>query len=307
MQQLPVRLSHLSFSYGARVALNKIDLSVKPGEIAVLAGPNGSGKTTLLKILAGLLTRDSGEIDIFGMNPQTQRMEIMKDTRFAFAPPALYPALTAWEHLSAMAKLSTPKKNQFSDKELMTNLELVGLEKRAHDRTSDYSFGMRQRLALAMAITPTPKLLVLDEPTEGLDPLAVLEFRDILRRLREERGVTILLSSHLLVKLEELADVLLVLHEGSTLFYGKPSDLIDASGTLQITVAGDPSKAQDDLDTAGFSTIIDGGRLRFTEKEPSLTQTVNILGSSLQEYTRHRPNLEDALLTRLAMAKKEAH
>ncbi len=224
---LPIRVSGANRRFAARVALDGVDLEVRPGEIAALIGPNGSGKTTLLKLVAGFLRPDSGEVRVFGLDPARERPAVMRRTRFAFAPPALFEALTAREHLVHLVGIGGGRAKA---SEIERALETVGLADRADERVRAFSFGMRQRLALAQALVPVPELIVLDEPTDGLDPLAVLELREVLRRLRDEHGTAVLLSSHLLVEVEELVDRLLVLHEGRELFGGSPAELLRETG-----------------------------------------------------------------------------
>ena len=210
----PVEVRGARRSFGRRVALDDVSLVVGPGEIVGLVGPNGSGKTTLLRLISGFLRPDAGDVRVFAIDPFRDQPRVMERTRFAFAPPALFETLTAEEHLRYLASIRANGMPPVSRTEIARTLETVGLADRAGDRVKTFSFGMRQRLALAQALLPTPKLLVLDEPTDGLDPLAVLELRDLLLRLRDEHGLAILLSSHLLMEVEELVDGMLVLSEG---------------------------------------------------------------------------------------------
>ncbi len=299
MQPL-VRVAGLSHRYGARTALDAVDLEVAPGEVVGLVGPNGSGKTTLLKVLAGLLAAHEGTAEVCGVDPATQPTQVMRRARFAFAPPALYDALTAREHLVHLTRIGA----RVPADELDATLGLVGLAERAHDRVQTFSFGMRQRLVLALALLPRPELLVLDEPTDGLDPLAVLELRALLKRLRAEHGIAVLLSSHLLIEIEELVDRMLVLREGRTLFHGTPAEMLEGTRRLRIG-ADDVERARELLAARGLDAALVDGELELGDgalESLGAHEAARLFaagGVELTGYRVHRPTLEQALLARL--------
>lgn len=297
-----VDIRQLGRRFGPRRALEGVDLCVRAGRLVVLVGPNGSGKTTLLKIMAGMLRPSSGKVRLFGLDPRAHRVEIMRQARFAFAPPPLYESLSGWEHLRHIGAAGLPRRRRPGDGQLTRALETVGLLERAHDRVRAYSFGMRQRLVLALSLVPRPRLLVLDEPTDGLDPLAVLELRDVLRRLRDEHGIAIVLASHLLVEIEHLADDLLVLHEGRTVFAGLPEALTGA-GRLVLTVQGDADRAAAVLREAGLHVPVQAdGRLETVPGSIDLETAARLLrqhGITLRSFHERRPDLSSALLARL--------
>ncbi len=284
--------------FGPRVALAGVSLEVQPGSITCLAGPNGSGKSTLLKILAGLLRPTSGEARVLGCEPFANRERVARaGARFVFAPPALYDQLSARDQALALARMSDPR---VEPRAVDAALERVGLGDRANDRVRGYSFGMRQRLALAQALVPRPRLLVLDEPTEGLDPLAVLELRGVLRELANG-GVTVLLASHLLVELEELGDHLLVLDGGEELYQGPPTGLLAGRSRTVIEV-DDRERGQALLAAAGWSCESEGGRLLLEAPGLGLERCQGILaaeGLRLLGFRREELSLEKALLARL--------
>jgi len=289
-----VRARGLGYRYGSRTALHDVDLELGPGEIVGLAGPNGSGKTTLLKLLAGFLRPAEGELLVLGRRPFRDAPRMLRDVRFAFAPPALLERLTAREHLRHLPAIGGPRPEP---REIAATLSAVGLEERADESVAGFSFGMRQRLSLAQALLPRPRLLVLDEPNDGLDPLAVLELRALLLRLRDEEGMSVLLSSHLLLELGELVDRLLVLAEGETLFYGPPARLTGARAGVRLVVS-DAGAALARLRARGLEVrAAAGGELELPPESLSLGEAHALLRDlGLESYRLHRPGLEEALL-----------
>lgn len=290
----------LSRRFGARLALDRVDLRVESGEIVGLVGPNGSGKSTLLRLLAGFSRPTGGEARVFGFDPWFERERVMAKARFAFAPPALIETLTAREHLELLPGVGGVKVDA-ADVERV--LHVVGLAQRSDDRVRTFSFGMRQRLAIALTLLPRPELVVLDEPTEGLDPLAVLELRAVLARLAREHGVAVLLSSHLLIEIDELVDRMLVLHEGRTVFAGTPRELCAGTRRTRARVSDVP-RSLEVLRTRGLAaTDLGGGEIELDGRAPSLAEAAEFLragGVELAEYHVREATLEEALLARLA-------
>ena len=263
-----------------------------------MAGPNGAGKTTLLKLVAGFLKPTRGSVRVLGLDPRRARAQVMRDVRFAFAPPALYDRLNAREQLAYLARMGG---GNVSDTQVEEALELVGLRERAADPVGQYSFGMRQRFALAQALVPRPRLIVLDEPTDGLDPLAICELRGVLAQLRETAGVSVLLSSHLMIELDQLVDELVVLESGDVLFQGPPQGL---RGAVEVTalVTSDDAAARELLAQRGWPVESAETGLVLRDSDAALEDVraqLNQGGLTLLEFSRQRPSLEEALLARL--------
>ncbi|MSR47159.1 MAG: ABC transporter ATP-binding protein [Planctomycetes bacterium] len=292
-----VEVKRLSKRFGARAALTDVSFAVAPGEIVALVGANGSGKSTLLRLMAGLLRPSAGTVSVLGHEPFTQREEVMRDARFAFAPPSLFDSLTAREQLVRL----TASPSRSVDSALAT----VGLAERADDRVRTYSFGMRQRLAIAQALLPPPRLLVLDEPSEGLDPAGVRELRALLLRLRAECGVAIVLASHLSSEVESLADRVVVLDSGRVVFAGSVAELRAGGERLVLGVAA-MSAARTALASAGIVATPRGStELLLQPPVPDLTEMQALLsqaGVELLSYHVETPSLEEALLARAARA-----
>ncbi|WAH98187.1 ABC transporter ATP-binding protein [Arthrobacter sp. MMS18-M83] len=209
----------LSKHFGAHAAVDDLSIRVPVGSIAGFIGPNGAGKTTTIRLLLGLVRPNAGSATILG-HPLTGPERYLPRIGALTEAPAFYPGLSGRTNLEVLARLGGLPGSRVSDV-----LEVVGFSDRARDRVGTYSLGMKQRLGLAMALLPDPELLILDEPANGLDPLGIIEMRELLRRLAAQ-GKTILLSSHLLGELEQVADWLILLNQGKVLFCGPARELL---------------------------------------------------------------------------------
>jgi ABC-type multidrug transport system ATPase subunit len=202
------------FSDG-EVVLNNIDLNIPSGSIYGFLGANGAGKTTTMKLLLGLLKKQQGDIRIFNQSLSENREEILKRTGTFIESPSLYRHLTAKENLEIWRRIyQCPVSN------IKEVLDLVGLSHTGKKSTGKFSLGMKQRLGIAIALLHKPQLLILDEPSNGLDPTGMIEIRELLKQLNKESGVTILISSHLLSEVEKLVTDVGIIHKGSLLFQG---------------------------------------------------------------------------------------
>ncbi|MEP6899306.1 MAG: ABC transporter ATP-binding protein [Rhodanobacter sp.] len=202
------------------VVLNGIDLHVPEGGIYGFLGPNGAGKTTTLRLLLGLLRRQRGSISIFGHTFERHRMEILKSVGSMIESPSSYDHLSATENLAVLQCVHRCPKQRISEV-----LGLVGLSATQRKKVRQFSLGMKQRLGIAMALLHRPKLLILDEPTNGLDANGMVEIRQLLVRLSREDGITILLSSHLLAEIERLAAHVGIIGKGRMMFEGTLPEL----------------------------------------------------------------------------------
>jgi ABC-2 type transport system ATP-binding protein len=303
MQKPIIQFDHVSRRLGGRKVLDGINLQVPAGMITGLAGPNGSGKTTLLKLMAGFIKPTSGDVRLFGYDPFSQRAEVMRRARFAFAPPAVYGSLTAWEHLKFLSAAGLQRHERPARNEIRAVLETVGLADRADDKARTYSFGMKQRLGLAQALLPMPSLMVFDEPTDGLDPIAVVALRDLLKRLQTEHNLTIVMSSHLLSEVEKLVDTILVLNEGQPVFYGSPATLLEEERRIEIRIEGELKVAIDVLRRQGIEAETGGSdRLLLPPGSILLPEAATLLrkqGLKLIAFHEKQPRLEDAYVKHL--------
>lgn len=216
-----VETHSLSHSYSGRVPnLSELNLRVPRGSIYGFLGPNGSGKTTTLSLLLGLLPPQKGTICLFGETLHHNRAALLKRTGSLIEAPSLYRHLTARENLEVYRAIYGVAKSRASEV-----LQLVGLQQERTKAVRSFSLGMKQRLAIALALMHRPELLVLDEPTNGLDPGGIIELRTLIRQLNQEEGMTVLLSSHLLAEVEKMATHIGVLSGGRLLFQGTMPEL----------------------------------------------------------------------------------
>ena len=195
--------------------LNGIDLQVPERSIYGFLGPNGAGKTTTLRLLLGLLKKQRGTISIFGKCIDANRLDVLRDIGSLIESPSLYAHLTASENLAVLRQVLRCPKRRIGEV-----LELVGLAHTGKKKTGEFSLGMKQRMGLAIALLHAPSLLILDEPTNGLDPNGILEMRRLLASPNREHGITVVISSHLLAEIEKLATHLGIIHRGRLVFQG---------------------------------------------------------------------------------------
>jgi ABC-2 type transport system ATP-binding protein len=203
-------------SFGGKSALADFSFSVRRGGIYGLLGHNGAGKSTTLGIILGMVMPDAGDVTIDGISVLTDRSKALRKVGAIFEAPAFYDYLSGWENLRILMSYS----GGFDAKLAKDTVERVGLTKRIHSKVRTYSHGMRQRLALAQSLLPEPEVLLLDEPTDGLDPEGIKWFRDFILQLRDERGMTVLFNSHLLAEVELMCDRVAILREGKRVFEG---------------------------------------------------------------------------------------
>lgn len=204
------------FPRASAPALDGVSFAVGKGKICGLLGHNGAGKSTALGVLLGMVHPDAGEAVIGGASVQREREKAVAKVGAIFEAPAFYEYLSGWRNL----KVLTAYSGGVPETLMHETVEWVGLTRRIHDRVSTYSHGMRQRLALAQALLPRPELLILDEPTDGLDPEGIVEFRRQLLELRDGLGLTVLLSSHLLGEVEQVCDEIVILQGGKKVYEG---------------------------------------------------------------------------------------
>src|ERR1051325_5636098 len=238
----------LTRRFGAQLAVDTLNLLVPAAGVYGFLGPNGAGKTTAIRMLLGLIKPNAGEVRLFGQSLNGNHRSVMRRVGALVEAPSLYPHLTGRENLEVTRRLLG------SDRNLVElALATVKLTKDADRRVRESSLGMRQRLALALALLNKPEMLILDEPTNGLDPAGIHEMRDLIRRFPEEFGVTVFLSSHLLTEVEQIADHIGIIHESKLLFQGTLTELQQKQQTELTVGVSEPEVALNCLANGGWN------------------------------------------------------
>jgi ABC-2 type transport system ATP-binding protein len=235
-----IRLAQLSKTYKGRIALDGLSLDIGRGEIFGLLGHNGAGKSTAFGLILGQIFPDAGEAFIRDISVQKNRLAALRGVGAIFETPAFYDYLSGWRNLQIFTSYS----GAVGSEEIQEVVRLVGLESRIGEPVCVYSHGMRQRLALAQALLPAPDVVLLDEPTEGLDPEGIHEIRKLIQKLNHDRGLTVLLSSHLLSEVEHLCDRVAILNAGKLVFNGNWSALAIGSPQFRLEVDDWPVAAK---------------------------------------------------------------
>lgn len=283
----------LSRRFGRIAAVEGLDLRVPGGCISAFLGPNGAGKTTTIRLILGLLRPHAGTCEVLGYSPghpsALAQLGAMVET------PSLYGHLTGLENVE-ITRLMRDLPRTESDRVLAQ----VGLAQDARRQVRTYSLGMRQRLGVALALLGNPRLLVLDEPTNGLDPVGIQEMRELIRRLPRESGVTVFLSSHLLAEVEQTADHLVVIHRGRLRYQG-PMKAFGGTSAPHLQVrAGDPAGALALLSAAGISAEIQGDAVVVQadpERAPEIARILVGAGLPLRELAPVQTSLENRFLS----------
>ena len=240
--EIILEVKNLTKKYGSLVAVNKLELNAYRGEIIGFLGPNGAGKSTTIRMLLGLIKPTSGSIEVFGKSLSKDRIEILKKVGAIVERPDFYLYLSAYKNLEILGKISG---KEIKKKRIKEVLETVGLKKRSRSKVQTFSYGMKQRLGIAQALLHDPELIILDEPTTGLDPQGIKEIRELLLHLSADLKKTIFLSSHILKEIEIIASRMIIINNGTTQIEGKVDDLLNSSQMKVRFEVDDTAKALD--------------------------------------------------------------
>jgi ABC-type multidrug transport system ATPase subunit len=224
-----VNISHLSKKFRGITAVDDLSFTVNEGDVYGFLGQNGAGKSTTIRMLLTLITPSSGEMELFGMKLPRDRKKILRRIGAMIEKPDLYKYLTGYENLSLFARLSGIRSAR---KDLLKQLEMVGIADRAYDKVRTYSQGMKQRLGIAVALIHNPSLIILDEPTNGLDPQGIADMRNLILHLSRHLQKTIIVSSHLLSEIEQVSTRMLIIDKGKKMVEGSVASLIDPAKTI---------------------------------------------------------------------------
>lgn len=289
-----IETSGLSYAFSAsEPILKNIGLQVPQGSIYGFLGPNGAGKTTTLRLLLGLLKKQTGSISVFGKPFDANRVDILKQVGSFIESPSLYGHLTAAENLRVWQKIY-----QCPTARIPEVLNLVGLGQTGHKKAGKFSLGMKQRLSIAVALLNNPALLILDEPTNGLDPNGMIEVRELLRTLNREQGITILISSHILAEVEKLVTHTGIIHKGALMFQGTLHELMEKQqqGAMLTIETSNNASAMEIIQANGFTAQLREGKL-LMESMPkagiaALNRQLVQAGIDVSEISTAKNNLE---------------
>ena len=295
----------LTRRFGEVLAVDHLDLLVPRGCVYGFLGPNGAGKTTSIRMLLGLIRPDEGGIEILGRDPYRHRADLLRRTGALVEAPSLYPHLTGRENLELLRQLRGGRKQQVD-----AALDGLALRADANRCVREYSLGMRQRLGLALALFDDPELLILDEPTNGLDPAGIQEIRELLRRVAAHRGTTVFLSSHLLSEVEQSADHVGIVHRGKLCWQGSLQRLQEQRQKQLLIEADQPAQAATLLEQAGWNAAVTALRqLRVSGVSPDDVARINRLlvqhGVAVFQLELRRPSLEATFLRLTGAARAE--
>jgi ABC-type multidrug transport system ATPase subunit len=297
MEQI-VQVTDLTKQFKNLIAVNHLSFSVNEGDVYGFLGQNGAGKSTSIRMMLTLIEPSEGDIEIFGMNLAKHRREILRNIGAVIEKPDVYKYLSAYENLQLFARLSGIKPTR---KLLMDQLEMVGLAQRADDKVKTFSQGMKQRLGIGIALVHNPKLIILDEPTNGLDPQGIADIRNLILHLSREMNKTVIVSSHLLSEIEQIATRVLIIDKGMKLVEGNASELLDPSQTIVELQTMDNVFALQQLKLSKWTDKVQGQRnnnivIKLDRKEiPALhTDIASMQIQLLSLQPRH--SLEDYFL-----------
>jgi len=304
MLETALQTEALTKRFGARTAVDRLTIRVERGDIYGFLGPNGAGKSTTLRMLLGLVRPSSGVIKFPVRAGTWEYLQARSRVGAIIETPAFYENLSGRRNLQLLAALSGGVQKRRVDQVL----EIVDLSDRARDPVKVYSYGMRQRLGIAQALLPTPELIILDEPTNGLDPQGIQETRNLVRRLRDEMRLTVLLSSHLLTEIEHLCNRVGIIHEGRLLYEGGPEALLAPTSLYTVRVDNPPVAFELLTREKGVTVSQNGNSFLRIAADAEAISAVNALlvreGIKVYELSPSQESLEEAFL-RLTLRPKD--
>jgi ABC-2 type transport system ATP-binding protein len=293
MSDVTLSVRHLRKTIGRKEIIKGLNFELKKGEVFGFLGPNGAGKTTTIRMLTGLIRPTDGTISICGYDVRKEFTKAMQYLGCIVENPELYPFLSGWDNLVHFANMLP----SVTEKKIKETVAFVGLDKRIHDKVKTYSLGMRQRLGIAQALLNSPKVLILDEPTNGLDPAGIREMREFIRNLAEKEGLSVLVSSHLLGEIQQLCDRVAIMLDGEIIRVDSVENLLTKQERLVWKV--DPLLEGKAVLERTTEVVVDGDYLITPFEEDKAAQWSKALieeGVSIIEMNRKVPVLEELFL-----------
>lgn len=290
-----VQTENLSKSFGKEQAVSNINLKIRKGEIYGFLGPNGAGKTTTIRMLLGLMKPSSGTIKIFQKDVTKERINILAKVGSLVENPSYYPHLTAYENLEALRKVLGVPKSRIDEV-----LAIVRLKDAANKKVKGFSLGMKQRLGIAASLLHNPELLILDEPTNGLDPSGIIEIRNLIKRLPAEYGMTIIISSHLLSEIDQMATQVGIVSKGKMIFQDSIEAMRKSAQPKVFIKVSDAEKGWRSLVAHGIKAEHKDGLISLDEcSDEKVAHIVQILvqeGILVYRVEEEKRSLEDIFL-----------
>jgi ABC-type multidrug transport system ATPase subunit len=292
-----IEIKDLVKDYGDFRAVDGLTLNVLKGDVFGFLGPNGAGKSTTIRMMLSLIAPTSGQISFFGKDIVKHRNEILRKTGSIVEKPDFYRFLSAKKNLELLARISGVA---VSKRKIDEVIELVGLNGRENDPVKAYSFGMKQRLGLAHALMCDPELIILDEPTTGLDPHGIIDIRNLIGHLSRDKGITVFLSSHILSEIEMIATDVAIINKGKTVMQGSVKELMDREKVV-LRIVSDGNEMVKEILARQFNVDIISPQNEYTEfhgrasEVPEMVRQLTKQGINIYEINK-RTRLEDIFL-----------
>lgn len=294
-----IKVSNLTKQFRQVKAVDDLSFTVKEGEVYGFLGQNGAGKSTTIRMLLTLVEPTGGSIEIFGYNLHAKRAGILRQTGAIIEKPDLYQYLTAYDNLEVFARLSGLRPGK---KQLMEQLSRVGLAERAYSKVKTFSQGMKQRLGIAVALVHDPKLIILDEPTNGLDPQGIADIRNLILHLSKDLHKTVFVSSHLLNEIEQVSDRVLIIDKGRKIVEGNMQELVDPAKTFIELKTADNAACYQLL--KDYSPKLENGHIALTMPLSNVPKLVAFLvGQGVEIYSLRQQNSLEAYFLSLIAGK----
>jgi ABC-2 type transport system ATP-binding protein len=289
-----VRTKGLTKQFEDQISVDHLDLEIKRGQIFGFLGPNGAGKTTTIRMLLGLMKPTEGEVELFGKTFNNNRLEILKRIGALVEAPSYYRNLTGYENLRLSSKILG-----VSEQRIREVLDIVRLTEAANKKVKQYSLGMKQRLGIALALLGSPELLILDEPTNGLDPNGIHEIRQLIKRMPQEFGITVIISSHNLAEIEMVASHVGIIQSGKLKFQGTLDEIKEGNKPVLEIKANNLYKAQNILQKFDVISQVEGDTLlinNFTGKASEINKQLVSNNIDVEHLVVKMRTLEDIFL-----------